>query len=237
MRPSSGATSAIAWLGGVAFVGSLTYFLYAYYVRMGQPAARSEALPTPQAVLVNVGLFGVFALHHSLLARSGAKRWLVSRVDPRLERSLYVWVASVLFVLVCGGWQPLAGSVYRQTGLLAVAHWMVVLAGIGLTLGSAGVLEPLELAGIRQAQGDWRPAAFQARGPYRLVRHPIYLGWVLMVFGVPDMSATRLLFATVSSAYLVVAIPFEERSLLSAFGAQYREYQQAVRWRLVPGVW
>ena len=74
-------------------------------------------------------------------------------------------------------------------------------------------------------------------GPYRWVRHPIYLGWLLLVFGVPHMTATRLAFAAISSAYLVVAIPFEERSLVETFGDEYRRYQQAVRWRLVPGVW
>ena len=69
------------------------------------------------------------------------------------------------------------------------------------------------------------------------MRHPIYFGWVLMVFGAPTMTASRLLFATISTLYLVIAIPFEERSLGEEFGTAYADYQERVRWRLVPGVW
>ncbi|HEX6211055.1 MAG TPA: methyltransferase [Methylomirabilota bacterium] len=224
-----------AWLGGAVFVGSLGYFLYAYFVRMGRPAPVEASRVT--AVLADVGLFSAFALHHSLLARSGAKRWLTARLDPRLERSLYVWISSVLFIAVCWLWQPLPGEVYRQAGPATVPHWMAVAGGVWLTLRSAGVIEPLELAGIRQAAGDLRPPAFKIHGPYHVVRHPIYLGWLLMVFGVPHMTWTRLLFATISSAYLVVAIRFEERSLLETFGEAYRAYQETVRWRMVPGIW
>jgi protein-S-isoprenylcysteine O-methyltransferase Ste14 len=75
------------------------------------------------------------------------------------------------------------------------------------------------------------------RGPYRWVRHPIYLGWVLVVFGAPAMTTGRLLFAAVSTIYLVVAIPLEERSLAVEFGTAYSAYQRQVRWRLIPGVW
>ena len=77
----------------------------------------------------------------------------------------------------------------------------------------------------------------EVRGPYRWLRHPIYLGWLLLVFGSPVMTAGRLLFAVVSTAYLVVAIPIEERSLVHEFGQSYRDYQKQVRWRLVPGLW
>ena len=77
----------------------------------------------------------------------------------------------------------------------------------------------------------------QVGGAYRWVRHPIYFGWVLMVFGAPVMTTSRLVFASVSTAYLVIAIPFEERSLAEEFGAAYKDYQRRVRWRLVPGLW
>jgi protein-S-isoprenylcysteine O-methyltransferase Ste14 len=74
-------------------------------------------------------------------------------------------------------------------------------------------------------------------GPYTWVRHPIYLGWVLLVFGAPAMTTGRLCFATVSTLYLIVAIPLEERSLTGEFGAAYARYRRQVRWRLIPGVW
>jgi protein-S-isoprenylcysteine O-methyltransferase Ste14 len=74
-------------------------------------------------------------------------------------------------------------------------------------------------------------------GLYGLVRHPLYLGWALMVFGAPDMTATRALFAVVSTGYLALAIPWEERGLLLTFGAGYAAYQRQVRWRMLPWIY
>ena len=224
----------LAWLGGGIFVASLVFFVWTFFGRFGHVPPDG---PRVWPVVVDLALFGVFALHHSVLARSGAKRWLVRRVPPHLERSLYVWVASLLFVAVCALWQDVPGDVYRHAGLVAVPHWIAVTLGAWLTVRSAGVIDPLDLAGIRQASGVMTLPRFRVIGPYHLVRHPIYLGWLLLVFGVPHMTATRLVFAVISSAYLVVAIPFEERSLVETFRDEYRRYQQAVRWRLIPGVW
>ena len=95
--------------------------------------------------------------------------------------------------------------------------------GVWLTLRSAGVIDPLELAGIRQVLGRVRPPAFRVFGPYRLVRHPIYFGWALMTFGTPLMTGTRLSFAVISTAYLMLAIPFEERALIEVFGEEVQD--------------
>jgi len=225
----------LVWLGGGCFVASLAYFAFTFYVRLGRLVPDG---PRVAPILIDLALFGVFALHHSVLARSGAKKWLTRHVPPHLERSLYVWVASLLFVAVCACWQDVPGEVYRRTGLQAVPHWLAVALGVWLTARSTAVIDPLELAGIRQAgSASHPPPSFRVVGPYHWVRHPIYLGWLLLVFGVPQMTATRLAFALISSAYLVIAIPFEERSLVEAFHDDYRRYQQVVRWRLIPGVW
>lgn len=224
----------LAWGGGGCFVASLAWFVWSFFVRFDRVQPDG---PLGPPLLVDLVLFTAFALHHSVLARSGAKRWLTRLVPPHLERSLYVWVASLLFIAVCALWQDVPGALYRHAGLSAVPHWMAVTAGVWLTARSAAVIDPLELAGIRHAARSAAPPRFRVVGPYHWVRHPIYLGWLLLVFGVPHMTATRLAFAVISSAYLVVAIPFEERSLVESFGDDYRRYQQAVRWRLVPGVW
>jgi protein-S-isoprenylcysteine O-methyltransferase Ste14 len=224
----------LAWLGGAVFVASLGFFVWTFFDRFGRVPADG---PRVWPVLVDLALFGGFALHHSVLARSGAKRWLMRRVPAHLERSLYVWVASLLFVAVCALWRDVPGAAYRHAGLWAVPHWIAVGLGAWLIMRSTGVIDPLDLAGIRQASRAQTPPGFRVVGPYHLVRHPIYLGWLLLVFGVPHMTATRLAFAAISSAYLVVAIPFEERSLIETFGDEYRRYQQLVRWRLIPGVW
>ena len=98
------------------------------------------------------------------------------------------------------------------------------------------MIDALELAGIRQLEASSHPTEFMASGPYAWVRHPIYVAWFLMVFATPMMTATRLVFAIVSSAYLLIAIPFEERSLRTSTHGAYQRYARQVRWKLVPGL-
>ncbi len=234
--PLPRAAAALAWAGGALFVVALAWCFGVYLFGMPAAAAGSVSVPLTTFV-VNAGLFTIFALHHSMLARSGVKRRVVTLVPPYLERSLYVWIASLLLIAVMTLWRPLPGTAYRHEGLASLPHWLLVSAGFWVTVRAAGVLDPLELAGIRQAMATRRPSAFRVIGPYHLVRHPIYLGWMLIVFGAPVMTVTRLEFAVVSSLYLILAIPFEERALVDEFGDTYRNYQRQVRWRIVPGVW
>jgi methanethiol S-methyltransferase len=227
---------AMVWLGGAAFVASLAYTFYFYAVVLAS-AAGDPTLPAPAAVAVDAALFGVFALHHSLFARTGLKHLVSRLVSERLERSVYVWISSGLLVLVCLLWRPVAGLLYS---IKLPAGWLlyaVQLVGLVFIARAAGILDPLELAGIRQAVKDTKTSGFRRDGPFGVVRHPIYLGWMLLVFGAPHLTANRLVFAIITSLYLVLAIPWEERSLIASVGEQYRAYQTAVRWRLIPGIW
>lgn len=227
--------TAFVWIGALIFVVSLASFavVYGYLLRIPAPATDEPAWP---AVLINVGLFTAFALHHSVMARTGAKAWITRHVPADLERSFYVWVASLLFLAVCWWWQPLPGVAWSVSGPSRWLTYSVQLAGLVLTERSARIVGIWELAGVRQARQE-APVEFKATGPFGLVRHPIYFGWVLLVFGVPDMTYSRLLFAVISTAYLVAAIPWEEASLVEAFGEKYRAYQRQVRSRLLPGIW
>jgi len=225
---------AVAWTGALFFFASLAYFLFSYSTVFGRPASHG---PRASAIAINVLLFTVFALHHSIFARERVRLAVARLVPSRLERSFYVWVASALFVAVIAWWRPVPGVAWAVSG---PARWLLVAAQAGavwLTLRSAAVLDILELAGVRQLSP--RPGApqFKTSGPYGWMRHPIYTGWFLMVFCAPTMTMTRLVFAVVSSAYLLIAIPFEERSLLHASGDAYRRYLERVRWRLLPGVY
>jgi methanethiol S-methyltransferase len=228
----------MAWLGGVIFIASLGFGAWSYVVRFGHVALPA---PPPRAVAgalaANLALFSIFVAHHSIMARSGAKRWLVRHVPPPLERTLYVWIGSLLFLVTCAWWQEIPVLVYRAEDAWRWLGRAGQLAGVWLTLRAAGAIDPLDLAGIRQAQGRARAPVFRIVGPYRLVRHPIYLGWMLMTFGTPFMTGTRLSFAVISTAYLMAAIPFEERSLVETFGDEYRAYQERVRWRMIPGIY
>jgi methanethiol S-methyltransferase len=227
-----------AWLGGAVFVASLVYFGYMYAIRLDGTVGPTSAVQIAAACAWDVGLFAAFAVHHSVLARAGAKRWLERWIPPELERSTYVWTASLLFVTVCWFWEPVgAPDLYRVTGPLVWLNRLVQAAGVALLARASFQLDWLDLAGIRQVLGARRPAALIVDGPYRLVRHPIYLGWTMFVLGASHMTATRLVFAGVSLAYLVLAVPIEERSLRALFGQDYRTYENQVRWRIVPFVY
>lgn len=226
---------AFVWLGALLFVASLVSFLIVYELRLGEPAAAGDGSAAP-AVLFNVALFTVFALHHSVMARSGAKAWITRIVPQDLERSAYVWIASLLFLAVCWLWKPLPGMMWDAEGAWVWLLLLVQGVGVWLTIRAAGMISVFELAGVRQANHQ-RPVEFKATGPFGLVRHPIYLGWMLLVFASTPMTASKLLFAVVSSAYLLAAIPWEEASLIEAFGEKYRSYQGQVKSRILPGIW
>jgi methanethiol S-methyltransferase len=243
---SSRAAWLFAWSGAAAFAASLAFFLYSYLIRFGRPAPGTSTLVP---IAIDVALFTLFALHHSLFARPFVKRRLFGvgvrpgsdlRLTPNsLERPTYVWLASALFISVCAAWRPVPGDLYRVSGVLAIAAYAVHVAGIILTARGSARLDVLDLAGVR-AVSPARPAThvpLQTRGVYGFVRHPVYFAWVLMVFGTPHMTMTRLTFAIVSTVYLAIAIPFEERGLLDVFGPDYRAYQQRVRWRFIPGLY
>jgi methanethiol S-methyltransferase len=226
---------AFAWAGALCFFGSLSFFLFSYEITYGETAPATANRAT--AIAINSALFTIFALHHSVFARQRVRSWITRLVSSRLERSLYVWVASLLFIVVCLVWQPVPGIAWHASGPL---RWLLVViqaAGIWLTLWSAAALDILELSGVRQVTSKPRETEFKTSGPYGWMRHPIYTGWFVMLFCVPMMTMTRLVFAVVSCGYLLAAIPFEERSLLASSNGAYGRYSRQVRWKLVPGIY
>ena len=216
------------WLGGALFVASLAVCAYDYLFIWSRPALAADVT---HAVVINTLLFGVFAFHHTIFARELVKAHVRRLVPDRLLRSVYVWIASAVFILVCTWWRPVGGDAYHVTGWRALAHAAVQLGGLSMMVASVRVIDPLELAGIRQRT---RPDVLQIVGPYRWVRHPLYLGWILAVFGAAHMTANRAAFAAITSFYLFIAVPWEERSLERTLGGEYQRYKRAVRWRIVP---
>jgi protein-S-isoprenylcysteine O-methyltransferase Ste14 len=228
-----------AWGGAVVFVVSLSYFVYAYVFRFSRVVS-GESQFGP--ILVNTALFTVFAAHHSVFARAGAKAWLRRFLPPALERSVYTWIASLLFILVCWRWELVPGTAYRIAAPWSWIGYAIQVSGVLLAVKSSRALDALDLAGVRQilTARDARAAPhvpLVTTGVYGFVRHPLYLGWALMVFGSPDMTATRLTFAVISTLYLAVAIPWEERGLVREFGAEYEAYRRTVKWRMLPFVY
>ena len=221
--------SAFAWMGGALFVGALAFWGYSYGVTWGHAAPFGAA-----AAAVDALLFSVFALHHSLFARDWSKRWLSNVVPEPMLRSVYVWLASTLLIAVCLAWQPVGGNLYRHAGVFGVVHGGVQLAGVLIVAQAVRAIDALELAGIRRHSGS---DALQVFGPYRWVRHPLYSGWLLMTFGAAHITGDRLVFAGISTFYLLIAMPIEERSLRKSFGAAYADYARKVRYRIVPYVY
>jgi protein-S-isoprenylcysteine O-methyltransferase Ste14 len=228
-----GATRLFQWTGGALFVASLGVCAWFYFVALGADVPRTGV----GAIAADTALVTVFACHHSVFARDPIKQRL-TMVPSHLRRPLYVWIASLLLVAVCLLWQSIGGRLYHVTGPRALLHAAVQIAGLLLIARSVAFIDPLQLAGIRpagpfQAESD----ALQTKGPYRLVRHPLYLGWMLTVFGAARMTGDRFVFAVLTGLYLVIAVPWEERALLRSFGDEYASYRRLVRWRIVPFVY
>ena len=228
-----------AWLGAATFTASLGAFLYSYLVRFARVESGSLQL---RPILIDAALFSAFAAHHSLLARAGLKARMHRLIHPALERSLYTWTASVLFIAVCAAWRFVPGVAYRVPLPWAWCGYALQFAGVLLTMRATRHLDALDLAGVRPiltAVGSEVPRHVPLRttGVFGFVRHPLYLGWALFVFGAPEMTMTRLVFALVSTAYVALAIPWEERGLIREFGTPYEEYKRRVRWRMIPGLY
>ena len=241
----------LAWAGAGLFVLSLSYFIYSYWMVFG---ARFDGPLRVSDVVWNVALFSLFALHHTVFARERVRQPLTQALG-RLERSFYVWIASALFIAVCKLWLPLPGTVWELRGAASIALLFLQIGGITFSVASATAIDVWELAGIRQLNaqlptpppsrqetetrfGETSPVfEFKTTGPYGLVRHPIYLGWFLIVFAVGTMTMTRFVFAVVSCVYILLAIPFEERSLRRSTNGAYDRYMQKVPRKLVPGLY
>jgi methanethiol S-methyltransferase len=229
------AARVFVWLGGAMFVTSLALCGYSFLVTWANPDLHAVELGPWGTAAWNAALLTVFALHHSAFARGPVKTAVARFVPEHLVKSVYVWVASVLLIAVCVWWQPIGGDVYDDTaGVRPYGHLLVQLLGLWITARGVARIDPLELAGIRPAD---QSQGLQVTGPYHWVRHPLYLGWLLMVFGAAHMTRDRLVFATITTLYLVVAIPWEERSLRRSFDGEYVRYMRDVKWRMIPFIY
>jgi protein-S-isoprenylcysteine O-methyltransferase Ste14 len=227
----------IAIAGGLLFVASLLYLVACYVWRFDAIEPSGDTAPP---ILVDLVLFTVFALHHSLFARFRLKEWVRRTLSASMERSAYVWLSSILLIALCAWWQPVPGQMWHATGAMARLLQLAQLAGGVLCVLSARRLDVMELAGVRQAFTggvSTRPPHLDTSGPYAFVRHPIYFGWMMFVWLPPIMSGTRLVFAAISTLYLALAVPFEERDLIRTFGSAYTNYRRRVQWRMVPWVY
>jgi protein-S-isoprenylcysteine O-methyltransferase Ste14 len=223
--------------GAATYVVFLLTFLYAigFVGNFGVPksldSGRSE--PWATALAIDLGLLALFAVQHSLMARAGFKRWLTRFIPAPAERSTYVLASSLALILLFWQWQPLGGTVWDIDG--AVGRGLLYggfAFGWGLVLVSTTAISHFDLFGLRQT---WRAFVGQPQAPlqfstpllYRVVRHPLYVGWFFAFWSTPTMTVTHLLFAVMTTGYILIAIQLEERDLMRAH-PEYAVYRRQV---------
>ena len=207
-----------------AFLGN---FLVPKTIDVGPDTGRT------QAVLIDAILLGLFAIQHSVMARPAFKRWWTRIIPTSCERSTYVLISSLLLILIFWQWRPIVPTIWRVEGWPAAMLMAVFWMGWLIALLSTFQIDHFELFGLRQAVDALlgatdRVHAFKTPLLYRLVRHPLMLGLLLAFWATPHMTAGHLLFAVMTSAYILVGVRLEERDLIAAFGASYEHYRQRV---------
>ncbi len=196
-------------------------------------------VPFAEALIVNLLLMALFAIQHSVMARKQFKQWWTQFVPKSVERSTYVLLASLALVLLFWQWRPMPAVVWQIADpRLAMAVTGLSLVGWLIVFTSTFLINHFELFGLHQVANNLagRPMpALRFRTPlyYKFVRHPIYLGFIVAFWAAPTMTIGHLLFAAVTTAYILVGIMLEERDLIDLFGDEYRRYRERVS-MLVP---
>ena len=224
--------------GVASYVVFLATFLYAiaFIGNLGAPTALDgpPAGGVGRALAIDVGLLALFALQHSVMARKGFKQRWTQIVPKPIERSTYVLFSSLALILLFWQWQPIGGVIWSVDSPAAVAVLRSLFAfGWLLVLVSTFLIDHFDLFGLRQVWlyligQPYTARPFATPGPYRLVRHPLYVGWFFAFWMTPTMTAAHLVFAIATSAYILIAIQLEERDLVREFGHTYEDYRRRV---------
>jgi methanethiol S-methyltransferase len=213
-----------SFLWAVGFVGN---YLVSKSIDVGGRTNVSEA------IVVNLLLVGLFAVQHSVMARPAFKQWWARILPVACQRSTYVLLSSLILLLLFWQWRPIPMPVWQTDG---IAAWLLIgvqWLGWSIVLASTFMIDHFDLSGLRQAIFALRGAelpgqSFKTPLLYKIVRHPLMLGFLLAFWATPAMTAGHLLFAITTTAYILVALQFEERDLIAEFGTTYQQYRQRV---------
>ncbi len=229
--------------GAASYLVFLVAFLYAIgfvgNILVPRSIDSAVAAPIGEAVVVNVLLLGLFAVQHSVMARPAFKRWWTAIVPAAIERSTYVLLSSLALILLYWQWRTMPAVVWDVTSPpVRAGLWALFWLGWATVLASTFMISHFDLFGLRQVFLAWRGKPYSDIGfrtplLYRLVRHPLMIGFIISFWATPTMTAGHLLFAAVTTAYVLIALQLEERDLVAALGDRYRDYRRRVP-KLIP---
>jgi protein-S-isoprenylcysteine O-methyltransferase Ste14 len=223
--------------GIICYVVFLATFLYAIgfidnlWVPKSMDASRQ--VPIATALSIDLALLALFAIQHSVMARPAFKRWWTRFVPQPAERSTYVLFSSLALIALFLYWQPLGGLIWAvEPGGAETVLYGAYAFGWGLLLLCTFLIDHFDLFGLRQVwlqliRKPYRPVEFRTPWLYRQVRHPLYVGWLFIFWSTPKMTVTHLVFAVATTAYILIAIQFEERDLMAAH-PEYESYRERV---------
>jgi protein-S-isoprenylcysteine O-methyltransferase Ste14 len=234
-----------AFLYFIAFVGNLQTTGLAdawpalvefvpYSVSFGR-----ETGPPALAIAINIGLIALFGAQHSIMARSGFKAWLARHLPRSAERSVYVLLSTALLILLMWQWRPMGPVLWSVDAAVGQAVlWSLFAVGFAMVFVTTYLIDHFDLFGLRQVWSQFRgrevqPPKFVTPLFYRIVRHPLYLGFLIAFWAAPTMTLGHLLFAAGMSAYILVGVRLEERDLVRYLGSDYERYREQVP-QLVP---
>ncbi|MEA3130657.1 MAG: methanethiol S-methyltransferase [Paraburkholderia sp.] len=231
--------------GVISYVLFLAVFVYAilFVGDLLVPRTVDHAISAPlgQALVVDLALLTLFALQHSVMARPVFKRWWTRYVPQPIERSTYVLFASLVLALLLWQWRSIPTVIWDIPWTPArLAVWALFWLGWAIVLASTFMISHFELFGLRQVFALWRgrPQAetgFRTTLFYRVVRHPLNVGFIVAFWSAPTMTVGHLLFAAVTTGWIMLAMQLEERDLGTTLGAKYAAYRESVP-MLIPGV-
>ena len=224
--------------GVVCYLIFLATFLYAIgfignvLVPKSIDSGRTESLL--KALLINAGLLSVFAVQHSVMARQWFKRAWTKVVPPAVERSTYVLLSSLALIFLFWQWRPMGGVIWNvKSAVGQLILYGVFWAGWVTVLWSTALINHFDLFGLRQVSLYLRSQPYTSPGfcspaIYNIVRHPLYLGWLMVFWGAPFMTIAHLVFSLATTAYIFIAIQLEERDLVKIHGDEYLKYRRRI---------